>query len=75
MFQYALPSLNAVKTAASAPAVVPPLAAGAQTTITFEPIPVVPGETYEVTAEVVVTDIDANFEDNVIVVTFRVNNE
>jgi hypothetical protein len=56
-------------------AVVPPLAAGAQTTITFEPIPVVPGETYEVTVEVVVTDIDANFEDNVIVVTFRVNNE
>ena len=56
-------------------AVVPPLAAGAQTTIEFEPIPVISGETYKVRAEIVVTDIDASFEDNVIEVTFRVNSE
>jgi hypothetical protein len=54
--------------------VVPPLAAGAQTTIEFEPISVVPGETYEVRVEIVVSDVDASFEDNLIEVTFRVNN-
>ncbi len=54
---------------------VPPLEPGAQTTVTFEAIPLVPGETYEVRVEIVVSDIDANFEDNIIQVTFRVNTE
>lgn len=56
-------------------ALVPPLAPGAQTTVDFEPIPVVPGETYEVVAEIFVSDIDSSFEDNLIQVTFRVNPE
>lgn len=56
-------------------AMVPPLAAGAQTTIAFESIPVTPGETYLVRVEILVTDIDASFEDNLIEVTFRVNSE
>ena len=56
-------------------ALVPPLEPGAQTTVAFEPIPVVPGETYEVVVEIIVSDIDANFEDNIIQVTFRVNTE
>lgn len=54
---------------------IPPLEPGAQTTISFDPIPVSPGETYEVAAEVIVTDIDSNFEDNLVQVVFRVNSE
>jgi hypothetical protein len=56
-------------------ALVPPLEPGAQTTVVFEPIPVGPGETYEVRVEIIVSDIDASFEDNIIQVTFRVNTE
>lgn len=56
-------------------AVVPPLEPGAQTTVAFEPISVVPGQTYEVMVEIIVSDIDASFEDNIIQVTFRVNTE
>ncbi len=56
-------------------ALVPQLEPGAQTTVAFDPIPVVPGETYEVMVEVIVSDIDASFEDNIIQVTFRVNTE
>lgn len=56
-------------------AVVPPLEPGAQTTVDFEPIAVVPGETYEVMVEIIVSDLDASFEDNIIQVTFRVNTE
>lgn len=54
---------------------IPPLEAGEQTTIEFEPLVVEPGETYEVIAEILVSDIDANFEDNVIQVVFTVNPE
>lgn len=51
------------------------LAPGAQTTLVFDPLPITPGETYEVAAEIQVTDIDADFEDNVIRVVFLVNPE
>ena len=54
---------------------IPPLEAGEQTTIEFEPLVVEPGETYEVIAEILDSDIDANFEDNVIQVVFTVNPE
>ncbi|REK17719.1 MAG: hypothetical protein DWQ40_09005, partial [Actinobacteria bacterium] len=56
-------------------ATIPPLQPGAQTTVAFEPLPISPGETYEVAAEILVSDIDSNFEDNRIQVLFRVNPE
>ncbi len=54
---------------------IPPLDPGEQTTITFDPVAVVAGELHEVKAEIVVSDIDSDFEDNVITVLFRVNTE
>lgn len=56
-------------------AVVPSLQPGAQTTLEFEAMPVSPGELYEISAVVTVTDIDSSFEDNEIHVTFQVNSE
>jgi hypothetical protein len=56
-------------------AIVDPLAPLAQTTIQFDPIPVVSGELYEVVAAINVTDIDSSFEDNEVRVVFQVNSE
>jgi hypothetical protein len=44
-----------------------------QVTVTFEAVPVEPGGVYEVSARLVVTDDDANAQDNTIAVQFSVN--
>jgi hypothetical protein len=54
---------------------VPPLDPGAQTTVTFDPMPVEPGESYEAAAVIIVSGADTSFEDNEISVEFRVNTE
>ncbi len=50
-----------------------PLEPQAQTTIEFDPVPVIGGEIYEVSAVITVRDIDANFKDNEVRVIFEVN--
>lgn len=54
---------------------IPQLEPGAQTTVSFDPMPVEPGEAYEVAAVINVVNPDANIEDNERRVEFRVNTE
>ncbi len=54
---------------------VDPLAPERQVTLVFDPIEVVPGLIYQVTASIVVDSPDVDLEDNVIVVQFRVGDD
>jgi hypothetical protein len=54
---------------------IPPLEPGGQTSVSFDPMPVEPGESYEVGAVINVTEVDSSFEDNELRVEFRVNTE
>lgn len=49
------------------------LAPGEQITIVFDPVPVEGGGVYEVTAALIISGSDGDFDDNEIVVIFRVN--
>ncbi|MGI9609046.1 MAG: hypothetical protein ACR2NL_02005, partial [Acidimicrobiia bacterium] len=52
---------------------VPSLQPGAQTTLIFQPVAVEGGGVYEVTATLIVTGNDTDFDDNEITVVFTVN--
>lgn len=52
---------------------VPVLGPGEQTALVFPDLPVVPGAVYEVTAELLVRDLDTNLDDNLLAVLFMVN--
>lgn len=54
---------------------VEPLAPERQMTLVFEPIDVLPGQLYQVTASIVVDSPDVDLEDNVIIVPFRVGDD
>lgn len=54
---------------------VAPLEPGDQTTLEFDPMPVSPGQAYEIAAVINVQQPDSNIEDNEIRVGFRVNTE
>ncbi len=54
---------------------VEPLAPERQVTLVFEPIDVLAGQVYQVTASIVVDSPDVDLEDNVIIVPFRVGDD
>ena len=54
-------------------AVVESLQPGEQTTVAFDPVPVEGGGVYDVTATLIISGSDTNFDDNEIFVVFRVN--
>jgi len=54
---------------------VPTLEPGEQTTVLFAGLTVEPGEVYEVVAELKALNLDLDFEDNMVGVTFRVNED
>jgi len=54
---------------------VPTLEPGEQTTVLFAGLTVQPGEVYEVVAELKALNLDLDFEDNMLGLTFRVNED
>jgi len=54
-------------------AVVESLKPGEQTTVAFDPVPVEGGRVYDVTATLIISGSDIDFDDNEVFVVFRVN--